>query len=350
MAEMADVCTVVDVEPGSEEWRELRKESIGASDAPIILGLSPWQSPRDLAEVKLGMTETDVSDKMQRGHDLQPLLLEYHARKLGWPPIGLPAEVQYQSKQYPFMTATIDGPYMRESLIVEAKTTTWDKDWGSKEDPEVPIHIMPQIAHQLIVTGADIVDVVVLIAEENVFTILRNMEGMFPLSLFDTLDFRYIRLHRKDLEETFPALIEAEKDFFEQVLQAKELPADILRDPDNGEIRDADDEEDALLVALKECWSAKAHAEEAYDLIVKQVKEVIGDSSGLKGTTGKVTHKLVKGKPKKATDWEALGKQAMTLAGLSESEQESLIEKHTTEKQGKDYKRFVVPTSAWKKG
>ncbi len=50
----------------SNEWLELRKNKIGASDAPIIMKVSPWKTPYRLWEEKLGLTECVSNQAMKR--------------------------------------------------------------------------------------------------------------------------------------------------------------------------------------------------------------------------------------------------------------------------------------------
>ena len=42
------------MEQKSEEWLDWRKKGIGSSDAPIIMGVSPWKTPFELWEEKTG--------------------------------------------------------------------------------------------------------------------------------------------------------------------------------------------------------------------------------------------------------------------------------------------------------
>jgi len=48
---------LVDVDPGSLEWLEVRRSGITATDIPVILGLSPWDSKFALWHRKAGNHE-----------------------------------------------------------------------------------------------------------------------------------------------------------------------------------------------------------------------------------------------------------------------------------------------------
>lgn len=45
---------LVDVRPDTDPWLELRRQSVGASDVPAIMGLSPHRSPLDVYRSKFG--------------------------------------------------------------------------------------------------------------------------------------------------------------------------------------------------------------------------------------------------------------------------------------------------------
>lgn len=67
----------VDLVQRSTEWYQFRAKSIGASDAPIICGLSPWKSPLQLWMEKTGkIGQPDNSDNfaIQRGIRLEPVV------------------------------------------------------------------------------------------------------------------------------------------------------------------------------------------------------------------------------------------------------------------------------------
>ena len=55
-----------------DQWLYWRKNGIGSSDAPAILGTSPWTTPFQKWEEKVfGKQETKINSSMQRGKDLE---------------------------------------------------------------------------------------------------------------------------------------------------------------------------------------------------------------------------------------------------------------------------------------
>ena len=52
----------------TDEWLEMRRNKIGASDAPIIMEVSPYKKPNQLMEDKLTGAVMAKSQAMQRGN------------------------------------------------------------------------------------------------------------------------------------------------------------------------------------------------------------------------------------------------------------------------------------------
>ena len=49
------------MQQGSEEWLKLRKNYLGASDAAVVLGISPFQTRYQLWQDKLGLGQKKES-------------------------------------------------------------------------------------------------------------------------------------------------------------------------------------------------------------------------------------------------------------------------------------------------
>ena len=135
---------------GSREWHAWRAQGIGASDVPIILGISPWSTPRKLWEIKTGKREPDPENfAMRRGHAMEAKAREAYESMTGNP--MQPAERVHHLLH--FMRASLDGITLDGSLILEVKCP------GAKSHAEalagrVPEHYMPQVQAQLFVSAA----------------------------------------------------------------------------------------------------------------------------------------------------------------------------------------------------
>ena len=68
------------------EWKQFRRTHIGASDAPIIMGESPWSTPLKLYEQKIFGFELEENRYMSRGKELEPIALEAFEKDTGLSP------------------------------------------------------------------------------------------------------------------------------------------------------------------------------------------------------------------------------------------------------------------------
>ena len=74
-----NTASVVRVRQGSPEWHDFRRSHIGSSDAPIIAGESPYQSPLDLYVRKLGQEDEPdaaTAHRFMLGHVMEPIALD----------------------------------------------------------------------------------------------------------------------------------------------------------------------------------------------------------------------------------------------------------------------------------
>jgi len=130
---------------GSEEWLAERRKHLGASDAAVVMGLSPWCTPFQLWERKLGLApEQEENAAMRRGSELESLAREAFEKEVG---VEVFPTCVY-NEDVPFMMASLDGLNLDKSLAVEIKCP------GAKAHAEavagnVPAHYMPQLQHQL---------------------------------------------------------------------------------------------------------------------------------------------------------------------------------------------------------
>lgn len=140
-------------------WLEARRQGLGASDAPVILGLSPWKTPLALYAEKLGLEieEPEQTEAMAWGLRLQPLIIAAYAEQSGRSTIEQVNFVIDRSPTHPWMLASLDGwvtktPGVEDIGVLEVKTTSAfrKEDWA--EAP--PLAYQVQVQHQLAVVGA----------------------------------------------------------------------------------------------------------------------------------------------------------------------------------------------------
>lgn len=133
-----------------EEWLAWRKKGLGSSDAPIIMGVSPWKTPYELWLEKTGRAGEQVTNwAMERGNKLEPrarALFEVENDK------SFPAKNVVHS-EYDFLRASLDGWCEETGEILEIKCPGVDDHIKAKQGI-LPEKYYPQVQHQLMVTGA----------------------------------------------------------------------------------------------------------------------------------------------------------------------------------------------------
>jgi len=140
-------------------WLEARRQGLGASDAPVILGLSPWKTPLALYAEKLGLEieEPEQTEAMAWGLRLQPVIIAAFEEETGRSAVPQRDFLIDRSPDFPWMLASLDGwtkrrPEDAEIGVLEVKTTSAfrKEDWA--EAP--PLAYQVQVQHQLAVVGA----------------------------------------------------------------------------------------------------------------------------------------------------------------------------------------------------
>lgn len=144
-------------------WLALRREGIGSSDAPAVLGVSPWSVPLKVYADKLGEVEdSEESEAMRWGRILEPHIIAEFAREMGRKAARQGALLR--STRWPWMQATLDATQRRDGRddtgVLEVKATGFRAgDWREG----IPEHVRVQVQHQLAVTGFEWGSVAVLI-------------------------------------------------------------------------------------------------------------------------------------------------------------------------------------------
>ena len=145
---------IIEVQQGSEEWKQERLKRVTASQVPSLLSLSPYQTSLQLLQEKLSGQEAEVSSfkqhLFQKGHDAEKAAREWVEShlKIKFPPLVV------VSTRVPDLLASLDGFNREAKLILEAKYM------GVKALEEMKAgkfkrHHECQIQAQLLATGAE---------------------------------------------------------------------------------------------------------------------------------------------------------------------------------------------------
>jgi putative phage-type endonuclease len=141
---------IIDLEQGSPEWLSWRKTVITATDASIIMGNNPWDTPYSCWQRKLGLIEEKASNEaMERGKRLEPKARAQFNEKYDLD--MKPAVVE--STEFDFLGASLDGMDESGNVILEIKCGG-SKLHSMAARGEIPQYYQDQMQHQMLVTGA----------------------------------------------------------------------------------------------------------------------------------------------------------------------------------------------------
>jgi putative phage-type endonuclease len=140
----------IDLIQGSPEWHEHRAAHFNASDAPAMLGISPYKSRTELLhEMATGITP-DVDAATQRrfdaGHRFEALARPLAEKIIGknlYPIVGAEGK----------LSASFDGLTADDSICFENKTLN-DKLRAVADTADLPDMYLAQIEQQMMLSGA----------------------------------------------------------------------------------------------------------------------------------------------------------------------------------------------------
>jgi len=139
-----------------EAWLEHRTQGIGASDAPVILGISPWKSALQLYAEKLGLMSVTQAETnyLLWGLRLEPVMAEAYHEETGRGTYSDGQYVVYTHPWHEWMFCTLDRKVIDKEKgqgVLEFKTAASFKHSEWKEG--APLMYQVQVQHQLAVTG-----------------------------------------------------------------------------------------------------------------------------------------------------------------------------------------------------
>lgn len=168
--------TIVKLVQGSAAWHEHRRNHRNASETPIVLGVSPWTTPFQLWQQKLGLAAPEINPAMLRGTELEPAARAAYERLTG---LAMQPLVMVDGE----FSASLDGLTLAGDRLVEIKCPFKGREstlWKSVQERRLPEHYQWQVQHQLMVTKADIADVYIFDGTEGVIFPVAPDESAWP--------------------------------------------------------------------------------------------------------------------------------------------------------------------------
>jgi len=143
----------VDVRPDSPAWEEERRKTLGASEVPAVLGLSPWATPLDVYRAKHGADRGMDPELAFIGH-AEELTMGRWLRRFR-PDLGvLRRGFMARSTRAPWLHASIDRFVVKRGDWVPVQMKTAHQYAGGEWEEEIPLAVQAQIQTELYVLDA----------------------------------------------------------------------------------------------------------------------------------------------------------------------------------------------------
>lgn len=187
------------LQQNTKEWLDFRKDKIGASDLPIILGISPYCTSYELWRKKLGFSQEEPETQaMKRGKEL-----ESYVRDM----VNVSTDYHFEPEilahpDIPWAIASLDGISKNKRVVLEIKCTS-KKNHELIKSGSSPDLFYPQIQWQLFVSGCDSALLVHYFPDEKVSATVKRNDVYIESLLTAAKDF-----YRCMIEITPPDMLE----------------------------------------------------------------------------------------------------------------------------------------------
>ena len=162
--------TEIPADPNDPAWHEARRTFLGASDAPAVLGISPWATPLDVWASKLNIGRQFAGNlATDMGHALEEMIAQTWLKQAPKHTIMQNPAVTVRHPDHPNIAASVDRVASRIDMggatdeLVECKYVgpTTAHQWRNG----TPVYVQAQCQVQMAVTGAQRVHVAALIVD-----------------------------------------------------------------------------------------------------------------------------------------------------------------------------------------
>lgn len=293
----------------TKEWEEARRDTIGASDLPIITGSTPFAGLSAFALWAWMTRRTDkvpvdemTQERFDLGHAMEPVIAERYAILTGRKVRRVRQTLQHPD--IPWATASLDRVDAAKGArrIVELK---WDPfSRMDKYDETVPPYVQEQVQWQLFVTGYDVADVAILAGGH-----VEYHEVEPDVAFQDNLLFIAQRFWEDNIVKGEKPEIDGSEATRKALLRMHPNDAGTLMAPTA--------ELEALMNELHEAVPAEKEAIGHVRTLKNAIRSALGDSAGSEAEGWRISHRRSKDGSK--TDWQALGAHYRSmLAGIYE--------------------------------
>jgi putative phage-type endonuclease len=199
-----------------EAWLEGRSDGIGGSEAACIVGMNPWKTRTDLFLEKTRLEPNTESkpdnSSMKFGRTMEPVLTDLFAKLTSNLSVEHNEYNVHVNSKYPFIRYTPDALYTDKdghTGVLEIKTTTISQNNPiSRWVGQIPDHYLIQILHGFLANPEW------RTASWLAYLIRRDESGVFG-------EIRQGHYVREDVAKPLADLLEAEKEFWQEVENAR---------------------------------------------------------------------------------------------------------------------------------
>jgi len=270
-----------------------RRNYLGASEVPAVLGLDPYRSPLDVYLEKKAERESFRGNEFTEwGLRIEPVIRAKFA-ELRSVDVIMPGRLIHHAE--PWAACTPDGICIdrkaetgrRENwlygLEIKNKGARQAHKWGPAGTDEIPHEVAAQVHYSMLITGVREWAVAALFGGNE----FRTYHLVYDAELADTImEECYGFWHNHVVAGVAPQVDGSES----ATRYLKERFA-----KHTGDLREATRAEDELIAALRSTRDHLKHYEEAEARLKNLLMQAIGEHAGLMGRSGRVTWKAPSG-------------------------------------------------------
>ncbi len=175
-----------------QEWLLWRKQGIGASDVPVIMGVSPYS---DIVKLYNEKISDDIEDKtnyiMELGNKLEPVARSKYEilNDADYP------AVNFVHAEFSHYRASLDGYNKELNSAIEIKYV------GKNFKDECPVKYFPQIQYQYAVSSCERIDLVQIDDMNNIKYFLVNKDQEYIKAMLERVDWFWACVVERKEEE-----------------------------------------------------------------------------------------------------------------------------------------------------
>ena len=178
---------IIELSQGSLEWHEHRAKYLGASEISAVLGVSPWEKPKDLFLKKIGYVKENISSDKQKlfdkGHSKEIIArdkYELQTLKKFHPMVIL-------NDGYPYLSASLDG-LSDDGELIEIKYLGLEDYLNVVLGIKIPDKYIPQVQCQMLLAGVDKMTFIGINESDDIATMTVEKDSLFICDMISKAD------------------------------------------------------------------------------------------------------------------------------------------------------------------